>query len=114
MRHREMYNGERLALGISGVQRMKQFDPALLSGLRTYLCEKPKTLELLQAFIEDTLKSTFGPNPGPRWEDDPSYHLCQMALTAFYPNGVEIIYSYAESPIEKIFLNSVLLSFVKL
>lgn len=84
------------------------------------LTEILQTRELTDAIVESFLLKTMAEERKEAEEqvDDPEFsafwlELMESSLQTHYRRGVERIYRYAESPIEKVFFNSLLLAFLK-
>jgi very-short-patch-repair endonuclease len=80
------------------------------SFIRESLLDRAVMHATVNRFIEEKMKAE---DSNEIDEDEEKYlNILRFAMETFYPSAVENIFNHSESPIETIFLNSVLLSFL--
>jgi hypothetical protein len=77
-----------------------------ITALREYLLDKDGFLELSKMFVDRAVKEYH--------ENDPDFcKWLSLAFNSLIETNIEIIFAQCESPIEKIFINSLLLAFLR-
>lgn len=82
-----------------------------IQSLRDHLLDKERTLALADFYIKKAIEEV---EEEEECKTDPGFlRYFSLALDTFVKQSIELIYAYAESKIERIFLNSLVLCFIK-